>query len=542
MAKVELGDGDTVTITNLPAGLTYKVAEDDAGEYISTPAGGASGTITENGIEIAEFVNTLDEEGKKEEKGSLTIRKTVENGAAANPNDTFTFTITINPALTGTADGVKFVNGVATITLKGGESKTINDLPAGLTYKVEEEPADGYDTTATGTQGTILDGVESQAEFINTFTGVYGNQGSGLRLEKRVQGTAGNPNQEFTFVIKLGQSINGTYSGVEFKDGVATVKLKHGDVKLIRGLPAGVSYEVQESDYGDYEVSSTNASGNIPNGDVAEVLFINTRNAAQEGEEGKKEEKGSLTIRKTVKGDLADPNDEFTFVITIEPAVSGTADGVKFENGKATITLKGGQSRTINDLPAGLTYKVEEVPFAGYNLEGASNTQGTIINGVDSRTEFINARYAAEEKAYGDLCVIKTVTGTAGDLEQEFHFTVTLSDKSISGNYGEMTFENGVASFTLTSGDSKTAAGLPAGVRYEVVEQEANKDGYSTTAKNNSGSIPANDQITAGFVNAKNAATAPKTGDSSHPMLYTAMILAAIIGLIIIRRRANETK
>jgi len=37
----------------------------------------------------------------------------------------------------------------------------------------------------------------------------------------------------------------------------------------------------------------------------------------------------------------------------------------------------------------------------------------------------------------------------AGDTDQEFQFTVELSDKSINGTYGGMTFTNGVAAFSL---------------------------------------------------------------------------------------------
>lgn len=58
----------------------------------------------------------------------------------------------------------------------------------------------------------------------------------------------------------------------------------------------------------------------------------------------------------------------------------------------------------------------------------------------------------------GDLTVSKVVTGGAADRGTEFHFTVELSDKSINGAYGDMTFTDGAAEFTLKDGDHKTAA------------------------------------------------------------------------------------
>lgn len=96
------------------------------------------------------------------------------------------------------------------------------------------------------------------------------------------------------------------------------------------------------------------------------------------------------------------------------------------------------------------------------------------------------------EPKTGNLTVSKTVTVTGADLDEadrsrEFNFTVTLSDNTINGEYGDMTFENGVAQFTLKHGESKTAAKLPVGVTYTVVEQEA--AGYSSSAAGDQGTI-----------------------------------------------------
>lgn len=104
-------------------------------------------------------------------------------------------------------------------------------------------------------------------------------------------------------------------------------------------------------------------------------------------------------------------------------------------------------------------------------------------------------------RAPGNLTVSKTVTGSAGDSGKSFHFTVTLSDPSINGTYGGMTFTNGVAAFALRHGESLTASGLPAGVGYTVTEEEANRDGYATTSTGASGTIPEGGTATAAFRN-----------------------------------------
>lgn len=111
----------------------------------------------------------------------------------------------------------------------------------------------------------------------------------------------------------------------------------------------------------------------------------------------------------------------------------------------------------------------------------------------------------------GNLTVSKIVSGSSASNTKEFAFTVTLDDKTISGTYGDMVFENGVANFTLKTGESKTTSNLPAGVTYEVVEQEANTDGYTTSSVGETGAIQANKTAEAIFNNHKDS-----SGGSSY--------------------------
>ena len=73
----------------------------------------------------------------------------------------------------------------------------------------------------------------------------------------------------------------------------------------------------------------------------------------------------------------------------------------------------------------------------------------------------------------------KTVEGNAPVADAEFRFTVTLSDKTINDTYGDMTFTDGVTTFTLKDGESKKATGLPNGITYEVTEESYANDGLS---------------------------------------------------------------
>ena len=105
-------------------------------------------------------------------------------------------------------------------------------------------------------------------------------------------------------------------------------------------------------------------------------------------------------------------------------------------------------------------------------------------------------------QAFGQLQVTKTVTGEGGDRTKDFHFKVTLDDTTVTGTYGDMTFTNGVATFTLKHGESKTATGLKPDIDYEVVETEADKGGYTTTATGATGTIPAGGTAAVSFENA----------------------------------------
>lgn len=108
-------------------------------------------------------------------------------------------------------------------------------------------------------------------------------------------------------------------------------------------------------------------------------------------------------------------------------------------------------------------------------------------------------------KGTGELAVSKTVSGVGGDTGKAFHFTVTLDDAAISGQYGEMTFVNGVADFTLTHGQTVTAESLPAGTVYKVTEAEAGMEGYSTSFTGATGTIPDGGIANASFTNTKSS-------------------------------------
>ena len=166
---------------------------------------------------------------------------------------------------------------------------------------------------------------------------------------------------------------------------------------------------------------------------------------------------------------------------------------------------------------------------------------GEVVYGGSAKDGF-----TMENVALGGLRVTKTVEGAQGDRDRAFRFRVTLGDTSVSGVYGGMTFENGVASFALKHGESVQAQGLPGGMGYTVAEQEANADGYVTTQTGESGTIPAGGTAEASFINRKDppGGGIVKTGDGANPLLYAGLLaasLAGLAGMLVWDRRRKST-
>ena len=95
--------------------------------------------------------------------GSLIVRKTV-SGEGSDAHNAFTFTVTLmqngdTPNGDIVCGDVTFTNGTATFTLKHNESKTIESIPAGFAYLVEESDNGGYAVTVNNTDATTASGI-----------------------------------------------------------------------------------------------------------------------------------------------------------------------------------------------------------------------------------------------------------------------------------------------------------------------------------------------------------------------------------------------
>lgn len=208
-------------------------------------------------------------------------------------------------------------------------------------------------------------------------------------------------------------------------------------------------------------------------------------------------EKGSLRISKRIIGENLDAGDytkNFQFTISFTDANGlplaeefhfyGTDKEGTIQSGE-TMPLHHDEEIIIRGLPYGTRYTVTEAKDNEfpYTSPGLTATGQITREDPEIILPFINSK-----TPFASFAIRKTVTGSTGEKEKDFHFTVTIRDKNgkdLSGRYpftGSKT--GGVKSgetITLRDGQSVTIQGLPIGASYTVVEQEANQDGYRTT-------------------------------------------------------------
>lgn len=513
--------GDTNVWTYTYAGLpccdangaeyTYRVREDvpdgyDLRDEVTSGQGDVKPDVSGN----YNFTNVL--------TGTVTIsgQKIWNGGVGSEP------TLTLERRLSGSTDETAWtevtVTGQPTWVKNGNTwTYTYTDLPKynedGVLYeyRVREDPVpsgyeDGYkdgsiESAISGHPDTPVDGLT-----------ITNYKDGSLTVSKTVSGNRGDQNKDFTFTVKLtGSSSAGTAASdvddsfnttktdadgnatsgmITFTDGVSgEFTLKHDESITIQGLPAGIGYEVveKEMDQNGYRTSGTGWIGEIPAGGTASAAFENYRHDSGGGDDDRIDLTGTKTWVDDGENDSARP-------VSITLYLFRQINGGPEERVYAQPTwVKNGNTwtYTFHDLPEEdengnkYTYFVQEKVPEGYQPTYDGN----------------NITNRKSDTAPGSLQVSKRVTGSAGDPTREFTFTVTLSNRNLTGIYGQMTFVNGVATFTLHDGETILAENLPDGITYTVTEAEADQDGYSTTAAGDTGTITAGGTASAVFTN-----------------------------------------
>ena len=261
-------------------------------------------------------------------------------------------------------------------------------------------------------------------DITNLFSGtvtvrVENDRTGNLKISKMV--TAENNNapddDEFSFTVTVAGA-SGTYKTVDqdsskgtitFTEGSATVTLRADQNLTILGLPTGATYEVVESPKAGYTPSVTvdpedgavdtenpaKVKGSIPHNTTekaaVELAYTNAYKAGQ-----------TLTVTKTVDGNMGDTTKDFTFTMEVKngdvpykgdlTAVEGPKGGTG-----AAATLKAGEGNTYTfdlkhneqiaiEIPKGYTATVTETAVDGYTTTAKLDNKDATFDPVGEYT------------------------------------------------------------------------------------------------------------------------------------------------------------
>lgn len=332
--------------------------------------------------------------------------------------------------------------------LTNNEAVKISGIPYGTSYTVTETQQEGYLETANsnltgiiGDNGTAANGVkratDAEASITNTRL-------TGFTVKKLAEYGQYTPdaetkdNKQFKFKVTLTRNdavytrkFTIKYSDKEQSEevratnGVYEFTLKDTQSAAFSDLPSGTKYTVEEVADDDYDASvkvnntvqnadnnknvAATAEGTIDKtGDTVE--FTNTRKL------------GAFSFTKTVKGNMQDKEQSYDFYVEVDgkpfngnAAItqkdteksddSDTQDKTKEDKSENTagttvqitdgkLSLTDGQTATIANIPAGVSYSIKETTGDRYvtliDNKVTAETAGTVEEGKTTETQFVN--------------------------------------------------------------------------------------------------------------------------------------------------------
>ena len=155
--------------------------------------------------------------------------------------------------------------------------------------------------------------------------------------------------------------------------------------------------------YDDYETTRWNAHGDEADLHMVLVAPVNsyTGPLSLKAAHGSI---GSLTVCKETIGELlpSDYDTVFTFELTLDDDAITTIDdkwcGVPFKNGKASFTLKSGESITLSNLPAGIGYTITETAQDGWTLLNLNPAEtGVVPQNDTAKVVFTNLKNSPDD-------------------------------------------------------------------------------------------------------------------------------------------------
>lgn len=267
--------------------------------------------------------------------------------------------------------------------------------PNATYYGWEESVPNGYKVVGKGERKDPA--ISNQPDFSITNeeeTAAEQKYGS-LKLSKVVAGKGADPSQNFLFEINLtstdtalSEKLKGstTFGDVNFKDGKATVYLKHNDVVELRNIPAGVIWEIKEKATEGYKTKVAVGTGSATENDTStgeiqkdvttEVAYTNTKISSNPGGgETPEDPTGSFKVKKVVENGsdkdvfyfsaaLTGLKVQKSYTVNITSADTSIRSQSITSNAAGTayveFQLKNGEIAEFVALPIGSNYQIKE--------------------------------------------------------------------------------------------------------------------------------------------------------------------------------------
>lgn len=612
-ATVYLKDQESIELTNIPVGITWKIREDAAEGYETTISGGTPSPNETNAVtgviqkdQAADIIYTNTKTNSdpggggtpEDPTGSFKVKEVVENGdeyayfdylavltgLKAKKEYTVKITATDDPyeediPITSNAAGTALVE----FELTEDETAEFVNLPIGSHYQIKEFSNDddytaSYEITDEENPANLSTVMSQNQNFEPNKELATQNETLDAGEKAVITFTNSKPApKENTVDIEVEKIWNDNDNSAKLRPSEITVHLyqstskdDEGDMIATAKLDESSEWKTTFKEMDEHPTNSTTqyiytVKEDPVSGYESEINGEDTSTGRKYTITNKlsKAATGDLLLSKTVDGDGADIKKEFRFELTMKTIDDkalqgsfsldkgkGTKTGTVYfdEDGKATISLKHGESAYITGLPKGAKFNVKETAYEDWTSSLLENTEwnGTIQKNQVSKITVKNT-YEAKRQ----LTVEKTVTGSMGSKTKQFHFQLKLTvptgkvlpdtlEYTKGEENREIELKDGVCEFTLAHAEKIVIKGIPSQSSYTVTEVDGESNGYKVTKTNDTGEIKAD--TTVSFVNTKNGSV-PTLADMNTKIPFVLVILA-VAGVVAMlwKQRKNRNQ
>ncbi|MBQ1202332.1 MAG: hypothetical protein IIX61_00720, partial [Loktanella sp.] len=425
--------------------------------------------------------------------GALKIEKTISGATEKASEQEFTVEVTFtdknreewNGEVKVDGTETETENGKLTLTIVGGETVTVSDIPANVRYEVKETGSyPGWTMDETVHTGVI----ESTKTDEVTFTNAYSAKGAAvIEAEKNLIGRTPKDG-EFTFTLvdgnnnEIGTASN-TYVRVPEGDGYA---YRHMIVfpEIAYTAEGEYTYKIIETagddatvEYADaplevtVTVKDTEGKGRL----TAAVSYAGGSNVITN-----RVKTGALTLTKTVvNGKAIHEGKQFAFTVYLSDAQGQPLNGeyplndaetLTVTGGAGKLTLADGETAAITGLPHGARYSIVEDVEDGFR-QTSIGAAGTVKVNETAEAVFTNTYHAEGEHRFEGVKVLNNAELQAGQFTFELIGSDGLPIESVT-NDAEGNFTFAVLHFEDADAGEKTyviheVAGSLPGITYD---------------------------------------------------------------------------